>query len=190
MSLGAIFFLALGLAMDAAAVSAARGIAVQRIRAGHAARVALYFGGFQALMPLLGWQIGTGIGSIVASVDHWIAFALLAAIGAKMLWESGDEHGEAAHAHGRNLFGTRVMLVLALATSLDALAAGITLPMLDAPLLASIATIGVTTACLSVAALYAGRRFGALLGRRLEALGGMMLIAIGGKILIEHLGAG
>ena len=190
MSFGAILLLAIGLSMDAAAVSAARGLSLRRIRLRHVVRVAVFFGGFQALMPLAGWLIGAGIGPLVEAWDHWIAFALLAAIGAKMLWEATGEEGTEDMPHGRDLFGFRIMLLLAIATSIDALAVGITLPMLEAPLALSIATIGVTTAGLSVAGLYAGRHFGSVLGRRLEALGGFVLIGLGAKILLEHLSAG
>jgi putative Mn2+ efflux pump MntP len=184
-SFGAILFLAVGLAMDAAAVSAARGLAAPRIRLRHVLLVAGFFGGFQALMPLIGWLIGARVGPLVAAWDHWIAFALLATVGGKMLLEARS--ADAAPAHGRDLFGLRVMLLLAIATSIDALAVGITLPLLDAPLLLSLVTIGATTAALSALALFAGRRFGAALGRRLDAAGGLVLIGIGTKILIEHL---
>ena len=125
----------------------------------------------------------------MAAWDHWIAFTLLAAIGGKMLWEAREGQPAAALAHERDHFGFMVMLLLAIATSVDALAVGITLPMLNAPFLLSLATIGVTTAALSVLALFAGRRFGAALGQRLDAVGGLVLIGIGTKILVEHLSA-
>ena len=187
MTFPALLFLSLGLAMDAAAVSAARGFAAPRLEWRHAARVALFFGGFQALMPLVGWMIGARLGPLVEAWDHWIAFTLLAAIGGRMLWESG--HGERL-ARNADLFGVRVLFLLGVATSIDALAVGITLPLLDAPFVTSIVTIGVTTALVSAAALHAGRRFGHALGSRLDAAGGLVLIAIGVKILLEHLGAG
>ena len=184
----AIFMLALGLAMDATAVSAARGLATPKILPKHVFLVAAFFGGFQALMPLLGWVVGTRVGPLVQAWDHWIAFVLLSLIGGKMLWEArgGEKEKEAAPA---NLYGMKVMLVLAIATSIDALAVGVTLPMLDAPLLLSVVTIGVTTAVLSALGLFAGRRFGALLGKRLDVAGGLVLIGLGVKILVEHLRA-
>lgn len=188
MSFASILLLAVGLAMDAAAVAAGRGLAVPRVLPRHVVRVALFFGGFQALMPLLGWLVGARFGTLVESWDHWIAFVLLGAIGGKMLWEAHAGGPDAEQGPG-DPFGLRVMLVLAIATSVDALAVGITLPMLGAPLLLSLVTIGVTTAALSVAGLYAGRRFGALLGRRLDLVGGLVLIGLGTKILIEHLSA-
>ncbi|WP_433933202.1 manganese efflux pump MntP family protein [Sorangium cellulosum] len=189
MSFGAILLLALGLAMDATAVSAARGLAVPVIRARHVALVAGFFGGFQALMPLIGWLLGARVGPLVQAWDHWIAFGLLGAIGGKMLWEaraSADHDDDDAP---KDLFALKVMFVLAIATSIDALAIGFTLPMLNAPLALSLVTIGITTAVLSAIGLYAGRRFGAMLGKRLDAAGGVVLIGLGVKILIEHLQA-
>lgn len=190
MSFGPIFVLAIGLAMDATAVAGARGMAAREIGPRHALLVAAFFGGFQALMPLLGWLVGATIGAWVEAWDHWIVFALLAGIGAKMLWEARSGGEEEAPASGEDLFAPRVMLVLAIATSVDAFAAGITLPMIGAPLAVSLATIGLTTAALSALGLYAGRRFGAALGKRLDVLGGLVLIALGVRTLVEHLSGG
>ena len=189
MKFGAILALSVGLAMDATAVSAARGMAVPAVRPRHAVLVALFFGGFQALMPVVGWLVGAGIGPLVEAWDHWIAFVLLGAVGGKMLWEARGAKGDVAPRSEAELFGFRVMLALAVATSIDALAVGITLPMLDAPFALSVATIGVTTAVLCVAGLYVGRRAGAMFGRRLDMLGGVILIGLGVKILVEHLRA-
>lgn len=187
---GAILALSVGLAMDAAAVSAARGMAVPRVRVRHAVLVAVFFGGFQALMPVVGWLVGTRIGPLVEAWDHWIAFVLLGAIGAKMLWESRGSKTDDPPRSEDELFGFRVMLLLAIATSIDALAVGITLPMLDAPFALSVITIGVTTAVLCVVGLLVGRRAGAMFGRRLDFLGGLILIGVGTMILVEHLRAG
>ena len=182
--------------MDATAVSAARGMAVSAVRVRHVLSVALLFGGFQALMPALGWLVGSHLGPLVKAWDHWIAFALLGGIGGKMLWEARGQRAEAEPGgvdlvqRDRALFGTRVMLVLAVATSVDALAVGLTLPLLQAPFVVSLLTIGVTTAVLSAVGLFAGRRFGAVLGQRLDLAGGLILIALGVKILIEHLQEG
>jgi putative Mn2+ efflux pump MntP len=181
----AILWLAVGLAMDATAVAAARGLAAKRILARHGVLVALFFGGSQAAMPLLGWLLGSYVGDEVRAWDHWIAFVLLAGIGAKMILEGAKKAQEEPAED--ELFGLKVMAVLAIATSIDAFAVGITLPMMDAPLLTSIATIGVTTAVLSALGLFAGRRFGALLGKRLDVFGGLVLIGLGVKILVEHL---
>ncbi len=190
MSIGAIFLLALGLAMDATAVAAARGMATTRILPRHAVLVAVFFGGSQALMPMLGWIVGSRIGPSVERWDHWIAFVLLGAIGAKMLWEArGASSGDAPDDSSTDLFGIKTMCLLAIATSIDAFAAGITLPMMNAPFAFSLATIGITTAVLSVIGLYTGRRFGAMFGKRLDMAGGLALIALGTKILIEHLRA-
>jgi manganese efflux pump family protein len=187
----ALVFLAVGLAMDAAAAAASRGLVVPEVRARDAIAVGLYFGGFQAAMPLVGYLVGARFGPLVAAFDHWIAFAILAVLGAKMIRE--------AFATGVDLdtrttvdrapapFGPRIMVPLAVATSIDALAAGLALPLLGAPLLLSLAIIGVTTATLSVLALFAGRRFGGALGTRLDVFGGVVLIALGSKILVEHL---
>jgi putative Mn2+ efflux pump MntP len=186
---GEILLLAVGLAMDATAVAAARGLAVPVVRPRHMVLVALFFGGAQALMPLLGWLVGARVGPLVQAWDHWIVFVLLSALGGKMVYEAlagGDDDEEGAEA---DPFALRVMLVLAVATSIDALAVGFTLPMMDAPLLLSLVTIGVTTALLSVVGLLVGRRFGALLGPRLDLAGGLVLILLGAKVLVEHLSA-
>lgn len=190
MTFSAIFMLAVGLAMDATAVAAARGLATPKILPRHVLIVAGFFGGFQALMPLVGWLVGSQVGPLVQAWDHWIAFVLLGAIGGKMLWEARpwkkDDDDAAPVA---DLYGMKVMFVLAVATSIDALAVGVTLPMLDAPLVLSLVTIGVTTAVLSALGLFAGRKFGALLGKRLDVAGGLVLIGLGVKILVEHLSA-
>jgi putative Mn2+ efflux pump MntP len=184
-SFGAILLLAVGQAMDATAVSAARGLAAPRLLPRHAVLVAVFFGGFQGLMPLIGWTIGSRVGPLVQAWDHWVAFVLLSGIGGKMMWESFADQGEAPVE--KDLFGLKVMLVMAVATSIDALAVGITLPMLHAPLVLSLVTIGVTTALLSVGGLWAGRRFGARLGPRMDLVGGVVLIGLGVTILLEHL---
>jgi putative Mn2+ efflux pump MntP len=188
MNFGTLLLLALGLAMDATAVAAARGLATRRLLPRHAFLVAAYFGGSQALMPCLGWWIGTRVGPLVEAWDHWIAFGLLFVLGAKLLWDA-RAGGSEEPSDDPDLFRAHVMLLLAVATSIDALAVGVTLPMLDAPFWLSIATIGVTTAILSVLGLFAGRRFGAVLGKRLDVAGGVVLIGIGTKILVEHLHA-
>lgn len=187
MTFPAIVLLAIGLAMDAMAVAAARGLATPRILPRHVVLVACFFGGFQALMPLIGWLIGRHVGPIVQAWDHWIAFLLLGAIGGKMLWEARGENRD--HPVQGDPFGLRIMLLLAFATSVDALAAGITLPMMNAPLVTSLLTIGITTAALSALGLFAGRRFGAALGNRLDVVGGVVLIGLGLKILFERLRA-
>jgi putative Mn2+ efflux pump MntP len=189
MSFSAIVLLAVGLAMDAMAVAAARGLCVERIRARHVVLVAGFFGGFQALMPMIGWAVGARFGSLVQAWDHWIAFVLLAGLGAKMLWEARKEGDDADDevAKGGDPFALGAMFVLAVATSIDALAVGVTLPMLGAPFVRTLATIGVVTAALSALGLFVGRRLGATVGARLDVLGGIALIGLGAKILVEHL---
>lgn len=189
MKLGAILLLAFGLSMDAMAVAAARGLAVKRIQLRHVLLVGGFFGGFQALMPLFGWLLGSQVGSAIAAWDHWVVFVLLGGIGGKMLWEAsrGDDDDEPLNEAAA--FSFKVMLLLAVATSIDALAAGFTLPLMGAPLGLSLAAIGITTALLSALGLFAGQRFGATLGKRLDIVGGLVLIGIGIKTLIEHLSA-
>lgn len=187
MNIVAIFILAVGLAMDATAVSAAKGIGLPTIRARHIASVSFFFGGFQGLMPLFGWFLGASIGKRVEEWDHWIAFVLLAAIGTKMLWEARSADDPKQPETNQDRFAPKEMTILAIATSIDALAAGVTLPVMKAPLIPSLLTIGVVTAAMSTAGLFAGRRFGHALGKRAEIAGGVILIGLGLKILIEHL---
>jgi len=186
-SFAAVLWIAFGLAMDATAVAATRGLAVPRVRVRDALRVAVLFGGFQAAMPAIGWAVGARVGGAIAAWDHWIIFAVLDGLGAKMLWEARGQPAPAAAPAAADPFRLALLLPLAVATSIDALAAGFTLPLLSAPFALSLATIGSVTAALSAAGLYAGRRFGAMLGKRLDVVGGLALIAMGTKILIDHL---
>ena len=186
MSLLSLEVLAVGLALDAAAVSASCGLGVPALRVRHFVSVAVFFGGFQTLMPLLGFWLGSRVGGAVAAWDHWIAFVLLGGIGGHMIYAASVERDRQPEAR-RDVFSLRVMTLLAIATSLDAFAVGVTLPMLQAPLLESLLAIGVTTAVLSALGLWVGRAFGARVGRRLDVLGGVVLVLFGTKILIEHL---
>jgi putative Mn2+ efflux pump MntP len=188
-SFEAILLLSLGLAMDATAVAAARGFAAAQVRVRDVCVLAALFGGFQALMPALGFFVGNAFGRAVQAWDHWIAFVLLAAIGGKMLWEAffAKPDIEANVDTSKNVFGIRVLVVLAIATSIDALAAGLTLPILNAPLALSLLTIGVTTTVLSAVGVCVGRRLGSLVGKQLEIFGGLVLVGLGFKILLEHL---
>ena len=175
--------------MDAAAVAAARGLAAPVLRVRHYLIVAGFFGGFQALMPLLGWQLGQRLGGMVAAWDHWVAFVLLVGIGLKMIKEAIGHSPADTQLAGTDAFGLRVMLTLAVATSIDAFAVGVTLPLMNAPFVLSLCTIGITTAVLSALGLAIGRRFGAKVGHRMDMVGGVVLIGLGTKILIEHLTA-
>lgn len=184
MALASVSVLAVGLAMDATAAAAARGAAPGAgPRLPGAVRVGLLFGGFQALMPLAGWLIGDRAGALVAAWDHWIAFAILTAIAIKMAHDGlrggSDDVGEGA--------GWRVLLVLALATSIDAFAAGLTLPLLGAPVGISLAIIFAVTAGLSGAAFLLGARLSRGAGRWIEVVGAALLFAVALRILTSHL---
>jgi putative Mn2+ efflux pump MntP len=137
-------------------------------------------------MPMLGWLVGSRIGAKAQSFSPWIAFVLLGGLGSKMIFDAwrGDKVSQTAEP---DPFAMKVMFTLAVATSLDALAVGFTLPLLNAPFALSVLTIGLTTAVLSTLGLFAGRRFGALLGGRLDTFGGLVLLGLGVKILVQHL---
>jgi putative Mn2+ efflux pump MntP len=183
-----IFLLSLGLAMDATAVAAARGVVANRVRVRDALFVGALFGGAQALMPAAGWLLGDVVGPAVKSVDHWIAFVLLVGIGGKMLWEARGSDDEKEDAVGADqAFALKGLLLLAVATSIDAFAVGITLPMLNAPFALSLVTIGVVTFVLSAVAVLVGKKLGALVGSKLEVVGGLVLVMLGVRILVEHL---
>lgn len=181
-----LLFLALGLSADAAAASATRGLALPRLHIDHFASVALWFGGAQALMALLGGLLGRALGQAVAGYTHFIAFGLLCALGLKMLHEA-YALGRAGDERVRTPFAASTMALLALATSIDALAVGLTLPWLGARLYLAAAVIGLVTALCSALGLVAGKRFGAALGQRVDFAGGLILIGLGAKILLEHL---
>lgn len=181
-----IIVLAIGVSMDAFAVSIAKGLATQHLRPRHYTSVAMWFGGFQALMPLLGYFVGARFASVVNSYDHWIAFGLLALIGGKMLYDTlfgGDDEEEGESAD----FRFKTMFVMAVATSIDALAVGISLAFLQVNIWLSIAIIGLTTGSFSALGLRLGNIFGSRYKRPAEITGGVMLVLIGLKILIEHI---
>lgn len=185
-ALASILLLALGLSADATAVAAALGARLARVRANHLCTVTAWFGLSQGGMALFGSLFGRAFGTALAAWDHWIAFGLLAALGGKMLWEA---RGAGAVSPEPRDLSARNMLPLAVATSVDALAVGVTLPLLGARVLLACALITLVTALNSAWGLWAGRRFGALFGRRVDALGGLVLILLGIKILFEHLRA-
>jgi putative Mn2+ efflux pump MntP len=180
MSPAELLLLALGLSMDATAVAAARGLSALRVGARDVVRVALAFGGFQAGMPALGWLGGAVLGSMATRWGGWIAAGLLAVLGAKMLREALAEGDEDAEDHA-DPFAWSLLLPLAVATSIDALAAGVSLRLVGAPMALSLATIGLVTAGCSAAGLLAGQRMGDTAGSRLNGLGGLVLIALGGR---------
>jgi putative Mn2+ efflux pump MntP len=178
--------LAVGLSMDAMAVAAAKGLSAKRVSTAEALRVAGLFGAFQAGMPAIGATVGARFAPLIEAWDHWIVLVLLGGIGVKMIHDALKAPEEHA-ASPTDVFAWRGLLLLAVATSIDALAAGLTLPLLDVNIVAALVTIGVTTAVLSFAGVYLGRRFGERLGKRLDLLGGAILIGLGVKTLIEHL---
>ena len=177
-----LFILAVGLSMDAFAVSICKGLSVGRLRPKHCAVAGLYFGGFQALMPLLGWLLGRQFEGLIKSVDHWIAFVLLVLIGANIIRESFGKEEEL-----NDSFSFKVMLPLAVATSIDALAVGVTFAFLDVNVPWAVSLIGVTTFLLSAAGVKIGNLFGTRFKSKAEFAGGVILILLGVKILIEHL---
>lgn len=184
MSVVTIIVIAVGLAMDAFAVSVASGAAYKELKLNHALKIAFFFGGFQAVMPIIGSLAGLGLKSYIAGADHWVAFGLLAAIGGKMIYESFKIEPSRAETA---LTNPMVLLALSVATSIDALAVGITLSMLRASVVLAAIIIGLVTFLLSYAGVYIGRRFGHFFESKIEAIGGLVLIAIGIKVLIEHL---
>lgn len=175
--------MAFALAMDALAVAIASGIALRRPRLRQAGMIALCFGGFQAAMPVVGWFIGRSLHGVIAAIDHWVAFGLLAAIGLRMIHESRKAEGVRRDI---NPLEPRVLLLLGIATSIDALAVGVSLALLGAAILMAALTIGLITFGLSLLGVFVGRRLGRRFGRRTEFAGGMVLIGLGLKILVEH----
>ena len=178
-----IFLLAFALSMDAFAVSIGLGVKSQNFSKSLAFKVALLFGFFQALMPLFGYLASIGLGTFITSVDHWIAFALLSVIGGKMLYESFQEGTE----DEITVITNKVLLMLAIATSIDAMAAGFTLNLIDINPFLSMLIIGVVTFVFSFLGVFIGTKGGTFLEDKAEKIGGIILIGIGLKILIEHL---
>ena len=184
MSFWEIFLLAVGVSMDAFAVSIGKGLSAKRASWREALTVAIWFGGFQALMPVIGYYLGISFADLVTKVDHWIAFGLLLLIGGNMIREAlkGEDDKPVDSS-----FAFRTMLVLAIATSIDALALGISFAFLGTNLWRSILIIGLTTAAFSAVGLLIGKKVGSRFHAGAEILGGVILIAIGIKILVEHL---
>ena len=184
MSLIELFLIAVGLSMDAFAVSICKGLSVRKAEIKHSLIVGAYFGGFQALMPAIGYVLGRQFESLITSVDHWIAFVLLGIIGGNMIREA--LRGDAEELDGSFTF--RTMLPLAIATSIDALAMGVTFAFLQVQIVPAVLFIGVTTFVLSAIGLKVGNVFGAKYKARAELFGGVVLVLMGIKILLEHLG--
>ncbi|MDY4444418.1 manganese efflux pump MntP [Butyricicoccus sp.] len=178
-----LFILAVGLSMDAFAVSICKGLSVRQLRLRHACLAGLYFGGFQLLMPLIGYLLGSQFQRYIVSIDHWIAFVLLVLIGANMVKESRGDAEEL-----NDSFSAATMLPLAVATSIDALAVGVTFAFLEVSILPAVTFIGCTTFILSAIGIKIGHAFGVRYKSRAELVGGIVLILMGCKILLEHLG--
>ena len=192
MTLPDLMLLAIGLSMDAFACAVCKGLALKKMTFKSAAVVGLWFGGFQALMPLIGYLIGAQFADRITHFDHWIAFGLLGLIGANMIREAlgaDDKEADAQQNHGAAL-SFKSMLTLAIATSIDALAVGVTFAFTGAyhSIGLSVTIIGVVTAALSMLGVMAGSLFGARYEKKAELLGGVILILLGVKILFEHLG--
>lgn len=184
MDLWELFFIAAGLSMDAFAVSVCKGLATKEVKAKHFLIVGLWFGGFQALMPALGYLLGAAFQQYITSLDHWIAFILLALIGGNMIRESFSQKEEAANGS----FAFQIMFLMAVATSIDALAVGITFALLpDVNIIAAVSFIGSITFLLSGLGLKIGNVFGARYKAKAEFAGGLILVLMGCKILLEHL---
>ena len=184
-----LLLVGVGLSMDAFAVSICKGLGMKRLNMKQALVIGLFFGGFQALMPFLGWALGTQLADFITPIDHWIAFILLAVIGGKMLFDAfrGGEEEEAGEATDAKL-DMKELLMLAIATSIDALAVGITFAFLGVDIVSAIVVIGLTTFVISVAGVAVGHAFGARYEKGATIVGGVVLILIGLKILLEHLG--
>ncbi|MGE5496341.1 MAG: manganese efflux pump MntP family protein [Burkholderiales bacterium] len=175
-----------GLSMDAFAVSLCKGLSMNKISLRNSAIISLFFGGFQAVMPLIGWVLGKQFESYITNVDHWIAFGLLAFIGGKMIFGTfkQDESTDACEA----ALNLKELTLLAVATSIDALAVGVTFAFLQVLIVPSVLIIGIITFSLSFAGVFIGHRFGVKLKAKAEVAGGVVLVLIGLKILLEHLG--
>ena len=184
MHLITILLIALALSMDALAVSISSGVALRTMHIPHAIRMGLWFGSFQAIMPVIGWFIGKELLTFISRVDHWVAFGLLSLIGIKMIYESRKlptEDNTTAQ------FKTHILFVLAVATSIDALAVGMSLSILQISIVKPVIIIGMVTFILSFIGVVVGKRIGGFFERKIEVIGGLILIGIGIKILVEHL---
>ena len=181
--------LGVGLAMDAFAVSICKGLAMRKVNKKQAVIIALFFDGFQAIMPVIGWLLCKGFQTYIEAFDHWIAFALLAFIGVKMIIETlREKEDDVVIEEMDPPLDMKEMLMLAIATSIDALAVGISLAALDRPIVESAAIIGVVTFVISIIGVYIGKFFGNRYKKRAELTGGIILVLIGVKILCEHMG--
>jgi putative Mn2+ efflux pump MntP len=178
-----IVLIAISLSLDAVAVAAANGAKHHKMSFGQAFKIAVFFGLFQFIMPIVGWLMSASLASTISSIDHWVAFVLLFSLGLKMLFESQKDVEEKSI----DIHSLKILFLLSVATSVDALVIGITFALLRTNIITSSIVIGVITTILSLGAIYAGKKFGETWGKRSEVLGGLVLIFLGVKILISHL---
>ncbi len=178
-----LLLIAVGLAMDAFAVSICKGLKMQKIKLGQAFTVALFFGAAQAIMPAIGWLLGVNFEKYITKIDHWIAFALLGFLGGKMIYESLKGDDDVC-----DCFDIKELFMLAIATSIDALAVGITFAFLSVDIVTSVLLIGIVTFVCCLAGVFIGHIFGAAFKSKAELMGGVILVLMGLKILLEHLG--
>ena len=183
-----LFLIGVGLSMDAFAVSVCKGLSMRKVNKKQTFIIGLFFGGFQALMPVIGWALGVRFERYITNVDHWIAFVLLVLIGANMIREAFSDEEENKDTELDPPLRIKEMIVLAIATSIDALAVGVTFAFLKYPIVEAVVIIGCTTFVLSVIGVYVGNAFGKKYEKRAEIVGGIILILIGLKILLEHMG--
>ena len=184
-----LFLMGVGLSMDAFAVSICKGLGMRKVNKKQALVIGLFFGGFQALMPFVGWLLGSQFEKYITSIDHWIAFILLGIIGGKMIVESVKPDKEDVEVKEMDApLDIKEMFVLAVATSIDALAVGITFAFLDYPIVEAIAIIGITTFCISIGGVYVGNFFENKYEKKAEFAGGLILVLLGVRILLTHLG--
>jgi putative Mn2+ efflux pump MntP len=184
MGITEIIIIAIGLSMDAFAVSITLGLSIKRLNVKEILIPGIYFGFFQALMPLIGYLAGTIFADKIQNLDHWIAFALLGIIGGKMIWESFSQDGKKVK---ENSFRFVTILLLAIATSIDALAVGVTFAFFEINIFLTIIIIGLITFCISIGGVKIGNLFGAKYKSKAEFIGGAVLLILGLKILVEHL---
>lgn len=178
-----ILLIAIAVSFDAMAVAAANGAHHHKISFSKAVKIAFFFGFFQLFMPLIGWVLGVGLQQIIATLDHWIAFILLAILGIKMIIESFNTEGEKKI----DIHSLKILLFLSIATSIDALIVGITFALLPVNIWLAVGVIGLTTFVLSLVSIYIGRKCGEYWGKKAEIVGGIILVIIGIKILVTHL---
>jgi len=183
MDLLTIVLIAVGLAMDTFAVSIAKGIVINRQRRKFALLLGGFFGGFQMLMPVIGWLVGLSFQEIIMGVDHWIAFGLLAFLGSKMIYDGTKKVKE----EREEQLGLHLIVALAVATSIDALMVGLSFAFLKVPIIQPILIIGLVTFLLSITGFYFGCGLGRIFGNKIKIVGGLILIAIGLRILLEHI---